>query len=107
MRKDLEKETSPSQKSAPDDVAPERIPRERSNSVCEDEPPTKKLREPASSDGGDSPSIEVLVTPDLPLPFLRDEIKESDSSITGSSEAEDSQSGDRHSSKTRQVFSIV
>lgn len=101
MRKDLGREASLSQQNAPDTVKSERIPRERSNSVCEDEPPSKKSREPADDNGGDSPSVEVLVTPDLPLPFLRDEVKESDSSISGNSEAEDSQSGDSHSRKTK------
>ena len=101
MRKDLEKEASPSQRSAPDDSVPGRISRERSKSIIEDEPPTKKIKDSTVSDGGDSPTVEILVTPDLPLPYLRDEVKGPDSSITGSSESEDSQSGDSHSSRTK------
>ena len=101
MRKDLEKESSPSQKSAPESLASDRVPRERSDSVSEDEPSAKRLKDPATIGGGDSPSVEILVTPDLPLPYLRDEIKEPDSSITGSSETEDSQSGSSRSSNLK------
>ena len=101
MRKDLEREASPAQKSAPDNSVPDRVSRGRSDSVCEDEPPTKRPKDSADDDGWNSPSEEVLVTPDLPLPFLRDEVKKSDSSSAQSSEAGDSQSKDSRSSETR------
>ena len=97
----MEREASPSQKNAPDGSMPPSVSRERSKSISEDEPPTKKSKDAITSDGGDSPSLEILVTPDIPLPYLRDEVKGSESSITGSSETEDSQSRDGDSSRTK------